>query len=100
MSLTVGSGPFGHRPAGSFDFDPPERVVYVEDFPRRVRAVKGGEIVVASRRVKMLHESGSLPIFLFPREDVRVELLPTDAVQPREEAPGHVHVEWKAPDAW
>jgi uncharacterized protein (DUF427 family) len=99
MSLTVGTGPFGHRPAGSFDFDPPGHVVYVEDFPRRVRAVKGSETVVASRRVKLLHESGSLPIFLFPEQDVRADLLPA-AVRGRDEAPGYVHVDWDAPDAW
>jgi uncharacterized protein (DUF427 family) len=99
MALTVGNGPFGHRPAGSFDFQPPEHVVYVEDFPRRIRAVKGDDVVVASSRVKLLHETGSLPIFLFPAEDVRVELL-ADGVRPRDEAPGHVHVAWDAVDAW
>lgn len=100
MSLTVGSGPFGHRPAGSFDFEPPKRVVYVEDFPRRIRAVKESEAVVESRRVKLLHESGALPRFLFPEEDVRTELLPAEAVTRREEAPGHLQVEWDAADAW
>ena len=99
MSLTVGTGPFGHRPAGSFDFEPPERVVYVEDFPRRIRAFRGGDMVVASRRVKLLHESGSLPVFLFPAEDVRAELL-AEGVRPRDEAPGFVHVAWGAVDAW
>jgi uncharacterized protein (DUF427 family) len=100
MSLTVGSGPFGHRPAGSFDFERPPHVVYVEDFPRRVRAVKGSETVVASRRVKLLHETGSLPRFLFPEDDVRLELLPSAAAHRRDEAPGHVHVDWGAVDAW
>jgi uncharacterized protein (DUF427 family) len=100
MSLTVGSGPFGHRPAGSFDFDPPGRVVYVEAFPRRIRAVKGAEVVVASRDVKLLHESGRLPIFLFPEADVRAELLAADALTRRDEAPGHVHVAWDAVDSW
>lgn len=32
MSLTTGRGPFGSKPAGRFDFDAPEQVVYVEDF--------------------------------------------------------------------
>ena len=100
MSLTVGSGPFGHRPAGTFDFDPPAHVVYVESFPRRVRAVKGGEVLVASADVKLLHESGKLPVFLFPEDDVRAGALPAGAVSRREEAPGHVHVAWDAVDAW
>ena len=99
MSLTVGTGPFGHRPAGSFDFEPPERVVYVEDWPRRIRAVREGDVVVESRRVKLLHESGRLPVFYFPDEDVRLDLL-DGAVRRHDAVPGHVTVDWGAPDAW
>jgi uncharacterized protein (DUF427 family) len=100
MSLTVGSGPFGHRPSGTFDFERPAHVVYVEDSPRRVRAVKGSETVVASRRVRLLHETGSLPVFYFPEEDVRLELLPEAAIRRHEAVPGHLTVDWDAPDAW
>ena len=100
MSLTVGSGPFGHRPAGQFDFDPPARVVYVEDTPRRIRAVLGPDLVVDCRRVKLAHASGSLPVYVFPADDVRAELLPAGSVREHHGAPGHVTVEWSAPDAW
>jgi uncharacterized protein (DUF427 family) len=100
MSLTVGSGPFGHRPAGRFDFDPPERVVYVESIPRRIRAVKGSETVIESRRVRLLHESGSLPVFFFPEEDVRLDVVPAGAVGRHEAVPDHVRVDWDAVDAW
>jgi uncharacterized protein (DUF427 family) len=100
MSLTVGSGPFGHRPAGAFDFDPPERILYVEQFPRRVRAMRGGEIVAQSDEVKLLHESGRLPVFYFPDEDVRLDLLDEESVRRHEGLPGHVAPVWDAMDAW
>jgi uncharacterized protein (DUF427 family) len=100
MSLTVGSGPFGHRPAGTFDFDPPERIVYVEGSPRRIRAVKGSETVIDSRRVRLLHESGSLPVFFFPEEDVHSDALPAGAVRRHDAVPRHVSVDWAAVDAW
>ena len=38
MSLTIGTAPFGQAPAGRFNFEPPDTIVYVEPFPRRVRA--------------------------------------------------------------
>jgi uncharacterized protein (DUF427 family) len=75
MSLTVGTGPFGHAPAGRFDFEPPRAVLYFEDFPRRIRARFAGETVVDSVRVKLLHESGLLPVYYFPEADVRADLL-------------------------
>ena len=81
MSLTVGTGPFGDRPAGRFNFELPKRrgLIYFEDFPRRIRARFAGETVVDSRHPKMLHEHGHLPVFYFPESEVRTELLePSD----------------------
>ncbi len=81
MSLTMGTSPFGHAPGGSFNVDVPgrERLLYIEDSPRRVRGYLDGELVVDSRRVRLLHEYGHLPVWYFPLEDVRQELLePTD----------------------
>jgi uncharacterized protein (DUF427 family) len=77
MSLTMGTAPFGHAPAGTFNVDVPDRrrLVYFEDSPRRVRGYLDGELVVDSRRVKLLHEHGHLPVWYFPVEDVRPELL-------------------------
>lgn len=83
MALTVGTGPFGRHPAGTFNFshDAPDRVLYFEDSPRRVRAVVAGETVAESRRVKLLHETGRMPVYYFPRDDVRMDLLePSDHV--------------------
>jgi uncharacterized protein (DUF427 family) len=77
MSLTTGSGPFGHHPAGVFNgrFEGPKHLVYFEDHPRRIRAVLGGETVIDTVRGKLLHES-SLPAVLYvPLEDVRQGLI-------------------------
>jgi uncharacterized protein (DUF427 family) len=81
MTLTIGTGPFGPQSGGVFNFtaDGPAHVLYFEDYPRRVRAVFGGETVIDSRRVKLLHETGLLPLYYFPFSDVRGDLLePTD----------------------
>jgi uncharacterized protein (DUF427 family) len=81
MSLTINTAPFGSRPAGVFNFDRPrsEGVIYLEDFPRRIRGSFGGEAVVDSRRAKLLHEQGLLPILYFPEDEVRMDLLePSD----------------------
>jgi hypothetical protein len=56
MTLTMGSGPFGHDPAGDFNLDIPAReLLFVDPSPRWIRAVRGGETVIDSRRMKMLH---------------------------------------------
>jgi uncharacterized protein (DUF427 family) len=47
--------------------------------PKRVRTVFNGETVADSRRVKLMHETGHLPVYYFPEEDIRGDLLePTD----------------------
>ena len=76
MTMTVGTGPFGHRPAGRFNFDvPSEGIQYLEPFPRRIRAIAGREVVVDSLNAQMLHEQFGLPTWCFPPEDVRLDLL-------------------------
>ncbi|CAA9408174.1 MAG: Protein of unknown function DUF427 [uncultured Rubrobacteraceae bacterium] len=78
MTLTLGTGPFGEQSAGEFNFEvtaPRGHALYLEDSPRRVRAVFGGETVADSRRIKLLHEKGHLPVYYFPEEDVRWDLL-------------------------
>jgi len=77
MSLMVGSGPFGQRPAGVFNVELPRRkgLIYFEDSPRRIRAVFAEETVVDSRHPKLLHEQGHLPVYYFPASEVRLELL-------------------------
>jgi uncharacterized protein (DUF427 family) len=73
----TGTGPFGRKPAGVFNFEPPEsgRALYLEPSPKRIRVVVEGETVADSRAVSLLHESGHQPIYYFPPEDVRHDLL-------------------------
>lgn len=94
MGLTVGNGPFGNRPAGSFDFEPPAEVTYVEPFPRRVRGIVGGKPVVDSDDVRLVHHSKELPRWSFPAGAVQVAADPDPAV------PGNVVVDWSAVDQW
>jgi uncharacterized protein (DUF427 family) len=53
----------------------PNAYLVFEESPRRVRAFLGGIAVADSTRMMLLHESGRLPVYYFPRDDVRVELL-------------------------
>ncbi|HZY56729.1 MAG TPA: DUF427 domain-containing protein [Rubrobacteraceae bacterium] len=82
MALTVGTGPFGEQSNGTFNFEakPPwGHTLYMEDSPKRVRVIFNGETVADSRRVKLLHETGHLPVYYFPEEDLRHDLLePSD----------------------
>jgi hypothetical protein len=58
VSLTAGRGPFGRQRHGRFDFDAPDHAVYIEPFPRRVRAVIDGRVVIDSDDVVLVHETG------------------------------------------
>jgi uncharacterized protein (DUF427 family) len=81
MSLMTGTGPFGENHGGRFNFDVPRTsgVIYFEDSPRRIRARFAGETIVDSRNAKLLHEQRHLPVYYFPQEEVRMDLLePTD----------------------
>ena len=78
MTLTIGTGPFGDQGDKTFNFEvraPGDHVLFFEDSPRRVRMMFGGETVADSRRVKLMHEKGLLPVYYFPEEDVRMDLL-------------------------
>ena len=77
MTLTIGTGPFGEQ-GGTFNFDAGvlrRHTLYFEDSPRRVRVMFGGETVADSKRAKLMHETGHLPVYYFPREEDRLDLL-------------------------
>jgi uncharacterized protein (DUF427 family) len=81
MGLMTGSGPLGKQPAGTFNFEPPApgRALYLEPTPKRIRVEVGGEVIADSRRAMLLHEGGQMPIYYFPPDDVRADLLePSD----------------------
>ena len=103
MALTIGTGPFGTEPAGQFNFRVPrEGALYLEESPHWIRARRGGQTVVDSKRARMLHEHGRLPVFWFPEQDVWIDALPADAVHRRDEelVAGLVTVDWAAADEW
>lgn len=51
----------------------------VEPSPRRVRVMLGGEFVADSTRVRLLFETGRLPVYYFPKSDVRLDLFSPSA---------------------
>jgi uncharacterized protein (DUF427 family) len=82
MTLTLGSGPLGHAPAGSFNFslaDAPKHRLMLEPYPRRMRALIAGHAVLDSMRGKLLYESAHLPVYYLPVDDLDEQYLePSD----------------------
>src|SRR4051812_25752570 len=81
MSLSKGTGPFGEKRAGvgNYRIESPAHVLHCDPSPKRVRGFFGGELVVDSTNAKLLHETGLLPVYYFPLEDIRDDLLePSD----------------------
>ncbi|MBA3338819.1 MAG: DUF427 domain-containing protein [Geodermatophilaceae bacterium] len=78
MSLTFGPGPlaFANRDRFNTDLsDAPKHLLYLHDVEKRIRGVLDGETVVDTRRGKLLHESGVLPQWYLPLDDIRADLL-------------------------
>ncbi len=61
-------------PAPGYARNPGHRIT-LEPSPRRVRAVFNGETVADSTRMKLMHESRHPPVYYFPLEDVRMDLM-------------------------
>src|SRR5689334_4351247 len=81
MSLSLGSGPFGHHPAGKLNsrIEGPKHILYFEERPRRIRGLIGGETVIDTVRGALLYESSLPPVLYVPLEDVRQDLIePTE----------------------
>jgi uncharacterized protein (DUF427 family) len=103
VTLTVGSGPLGHRPGGRLSREiQVEGLELLDPSPRRIRGELGGETVIDSRRVNLLYVAGRLPVWCFPADDVRMERLPDEAAWVYEEglARGLVGVRFDALDRW
>jgi uncharacterized protein (DUF427 family) len=78
VGLTTGSGPFSGSPAVELNFavaPPTGSALIWWPVPQRIRAVVGDETLVDSREVNLLHETGHLPVYYFPRHEVRLDLL-------------------------
>ena len=77
MGLMSGTGPLGRNPAGTFNFQAPApgKAMYMERSPKWVRVVLGDETIADSRNTLLLQESGHQPIYYFPPEDVRADVL-------------------------
>jgi uncharacterized protein (DUF427 family) len=59
--------------------DASERWIHVEESPRRVRAMFGGETVADSKHALLLRETRTLPVYYFPTGDVRMERMQPSA---------------------
>ena len=53
----------------------PGHWIHISESPRHVRVIFGGETVANSKRVKLLREADALPVYYFPKPDVRVDFL-------------------------
>ena len=79
--MMSGTGPLGRDPAGSFNFEAPApgRAMYIEPCHKWLRVLVGGETIADTRHALIVSESGHQPVYYFPPEDVRSDLLePSD----------------------
>jgi uncharacterized protein (DUF427 family) len=77
MSLTFASGPLAAQAPKTVNYliESPAHKLFMQEFPRRVRAVLGGETVLDTTHGVLLHESGLLPQLYVPEADIRQDLL-------------------------
>jgi uncharacterized protein (DUF427 family) len=74
-------------------------MAHLVDSERRIRARRGGQTVADSRRTKLLYEPPKvIPVHVFPEEDVKLDLLPEEAVTRHED--GLLEIAWDAADQW
>ena len=76
MSLTLGSGPLGGRPAPSnYTFQSPAHKILFEADGRRLRAFVGDTLVLDTTGAHLLHETGIRPVPYIPIADLDADLL-------------------------
>jgi uncharacterized protein (DUF427 family) len=95
VSLFAGGGPLSPQPAGRFNRPVPPDLIYVEPFPRRIRGLTDGAVVVDSEHVLLVHQAGQPPTYAFPVADVYQDV--GEAVP---EAPGHVRIDRQRVAEW
>ena len=95
MSLVAGHGPLSSQRAGRLSPPVDGSMVLVEPHPRRVRAVRGDDVVLDTERCLLVHREGHPLSYAFP-----AELAGDLPAAPVPEAPGYVTVPWTAADAW
>jgi uncharacterized protein (DUF427 family) len=57
--------------------------VHIEESPRHVRVAFGGETIADSKHAMLLREARCLPVYYFPRDDVRTDLMAPTAHRSR-----------------
>lgn len=75
MALTLGDGPWSNRPAGTSPDPLPEHALYLRPVGRRVRGELAGTTVLRSDRAQVLYETGAMPQWYVPREDIAPDVL-------------------------
>ena len=55
--------------------DQPEHRAVMEPTPKRVRVVFNGETIADSKRVLVMHETKHVPVYYFPMDDVRMDIM-------------------------
>jgi uncharacterized protein (DUF427 family) len=86
MGLTSGSGPFGARPAGRFNFTPDPStgsVLFFDPVPHRLRGLVAGEAVFDTVGAQLLYETGHLPVYYVPEDDLQHDLLEASETETR-----------------
>ena len=81
MSLTISDGPLSGRPPERVNYriEGPAHKLLMQEFPRRIRAVFGGQTVVDTTHAMLLHETGLPPRVYVPIDDIRADLIqPTE----------------------
>ncbi|WP_233517543.1 DUF427 domain-containing protein [Geodermatophilus marinus] len=85
MSLTRGTGPLARPSAGRLNADlwsvAPAHALYLHPVQERVRGVLGGRTVVDTTGASLLHETGLLPRWYLPADDVAPGLLSPSATR-------------------
>ncbi len=95
MTLAHGRGPLSAKPAGRFSSPLPDDLAYAEPHRRRVIAKRGGEVVLDTEDVFLVHRRGQPLAYAFP-----ASLLSALEHEPEPLADGYARVPWDAVDEW